>query len=108
MTTITRHLAPARRVTMVLALVIAIVAAPAWAILENPGSAAATSTVSTQPVGGTHTGPDCGSTTGARIGAPSEADVSEGHHNHLGTEQRLYGDGLVFVPHVDTSVHQSR
>jgi len=73
MTTITRHLTSARRVVAWLALATAIVAAPAWAILENPASAGATPTVSTQSVGGTpHSGPDSGSTTGAPVGAPSE------------------------------------
>ena len=111
MTTITRHLATALRVISWLGLAIAIVAAPAWAILENPGSASAASTVSTQPVGGTpHGGPDSGSTTGAPVGAPSEAEVSTspGNHEHLGAQQRPYGAGLVLVPHVDTTVHQSR
>ena len=68
MTTITRHLASARRVIGSLALATAIVAAPAAAILEYPGSAGATPTASTQPVGGTtRGGPDSGPTTG---GAP--------------------------------------
>ena len=111
MTTITRHLASARRVVGLLALATAIVAASAGAILENPGSAGATPTVSTQPVGGTpRSGPDSGSTTGAPVLAPSEAEVSTspGNHEHLGAQQPLYGEGLVRVPHVDTTVHQSR
>ena len=87
MTTITRHSVQALRV---MTLAIAIVAAPAWAILENPGAAVATPTASTQPVGG------------------AEASTSAGSHKHLGTEQHLYGEGLVLVPHVDTTVHQSR
>jgi hypothetical protein len=106
MTTITRHLTQALRVITWLASAIAIVAAPAWAILANPGAAGATPTVSTQPVGGSpHSGTGYGS-----IGAPGEAEVSTsaGSHKHLGTEQHLYGEGLVLVPHVDTSVHQSR
>jgi|ERR1700686_888041 hypothetical protein len=108
MTTITRHLASARRVIGSLALATAIVAAPAAAILEYPGSAGATPTASTQPVGGTtRGGPDSGPTTG---GAPSaaEASTSPGSHKHLGAQQPLYGDGLILVPHVDTTVHQSR
>ena len=111
MTTITRHLAPALRVISWLAFAIAIVAAPAWAILENPGSANATSsTQPSQPFGGTHTGPNYWSITGARVGAPSEQEVSGygGSHKHLWVEQQLYGPGTVYVPHVDTTVHQSR
>jgi hypothetical protein len=110
MTTITRHLATALRVISWLGLAIAIVAAPAWAILENPGSAGATSTVSTQPFGGTQTGPNYWSITGARVGAPSEQEVSNygGSHKHLWVEQQLYGPAAVYVPHVDTTVHQSR
>ena|SRR5271167_1399797 len=110
MTTITRHLASARRVIGLLALATAIVAAPAGAILENPGSAGATPTASTQPFGGTNTGPNYWSITGARIGAPGEQEVSTygGSHKHLWVEQQLYGLGVVYVPHVDTTVHQSR
>jgi hypothetical protein len=110
MTTITRHLAQARRVISWLTLVIAIVAAPAWAILEDAGVASATPTASTQPFGGTNTGPNYWSITGARVGAPGEQEVSSygGSHKHLWVEQQLYGPGVVFVPHVDTSVHQSR
>ena len=72
MTTITRHLAHALRVISWLGSAIAIVAAPAWAILEDPGAASATPTVSTQPFGGTNTGPNYWSITGARVGAPGE------------------------------------
>src|ERR1700731_5220166 len=110
MTTITRHLAPALRITSWLALAIAIVAAPAWAILANPASASATPKVSTQPFGGTNTGPNYWSITGARIGAPGEQEVSTygGSHKHLWVDQQPYGPGPVFVPHGDTPVHQSR
>jgi hypothetical protein len=110
MTTIIRHLAQARRVISWLTLAIAIVAAPAWAILEDAGAANATPTASTQPFGGTNTGPNYWSITGARVGAPGEQEVSSygGSHKHLWVEQQLYGPGVVFVPHVDTSVHQSR
>jgi hypothetical protein len=92
MTTITRHLAPALRVVSWLALAIAIVAAPAWAILENPGSASATPTVSTQPYGAT----------------PSEQEVStyDGSHKYLWVEPQPYGSGTVYVPHADSSMHQ--
>lgn len=57
-----------------------------------------------------HTGPDYISITGARVGAPSEQEVSYygGSHKHLFVEQQLYGLGVVAVPHVDTTVHQSR
>lgn len=64
-----------------------------------------------QPMGGPHhTGPDYVSITGARVGAPSEQEVSAygGSHKHLWVEQQLYGPGVVYVPHVDTTVHQSR
>jgi hypothetical protein len=110
MTTITRHLAPALRAISWLALAIAIVAAPAWAILASPASAGATPTASTQPFGGTNTGPNYWSITGARIGAPGEQEVSTygGSHKHLWVEQQLYGPGVVYVPHVDTTVQQSR
>jgi hypothetical protein len=108
MTTITRHLAPVRRVIGLLALATAIVAAPAGAILENLGSAGATPTASTQPVGGTpRGGPDSGPTTGGALSA-AEASTSPGSHKHLGAKQPLYGDGLILVPNVDTTVHQSR
>jgi hypothetical protein len=57
-----------------------------------------------------HTGPDYVSITGARVGAPSEQQVSYygGSHKHLFVEQQLYGPGVVAVPQVDTTVHQSR
>ena len=57
-----------------------------------------------------HTDPDYLSITGARVGAPSEQDVSTygGSHKHLRVEQQLYGPGVVHVPDVDTTVHQSR
>ncbi len=57
-----------------------------------------------------HTGPDYVSITGARVGAPSEGEVSYygGSHKHLFVEQQLYGPGVVAVPQVDTTVHQSR
>ena len=57
-----------------------------------------------------HTGPDYLSITGARVGAPGEQDVSTygGSHKHLWVEQQLYGPGVVHVPNVDITVHQSR
>lgn len=57
-----------------------------------------------------HTGPDYASITGARVGAPSEQQVSSygGSHKHLFVEQQLYGPGVISVPQVDTTVHQSR
>src|SRR5262249_40130214 len=50
------------------------------------------------------------SVTGSRLGAPSEGEVSQygGSHKHLWVEQQLYGPGIVAVPNVDTTVHQSR
>jgi hypothetical protein len=110
MTTTTRHLAPALRLIGLLALAITIVAAPAWAILTNPAAAIAAPTASTQPFGGTNTGPNYWSITGAWIGAPGEQEVSTygGSHKHLWVEQQLYGPGVVYVPHVDTTVRQSR
>jgi len=88
------------------------VIAPATAIsLATAGSAAAAPTTSTLPPGGSHHGgPDYWSITGARVGAPSEGEVGTygGSHKHLWVEQRLYGPGVVYVPHVDTTVHQSR
>ena len=56
-----------------------------------------------------HSGPNYASITGARVGAPSEQEVSiyGGSHKHLWVEQQLYGPGVVDVPRVDTSVHQS-
>jgi hypothetical protein len=57
-----------------------------------------------------HGGPDYASTTGARVGAPSEQEVSTygGSHKHLWVEQQLYGPGVVPIPRADTTVHQSR
>src|ERR1700730_16350699 len=62
------------------------------------------------PPGDPHTGPDYVSITGARVGAPSEQEVSNygGSHKHLFVEQQLYGPGVVSVPQGDTTVHQSR
>jgi hypothetical protein len=101
----------ARRLIIPLALVGAVILAPAFAIFANEGANAGTTTVSAQPVGvNPHGGPDYWSITGYRVGAPSEQEVSiyGGSHKHLWVEQQLYGPGLVQVPHVDTTVHQSR
>jgi hypothetical protein len=75
------------------------------AMLVGAGTAWASPTPGTP-----HTGPDYVSITGARVGAPSEQEVSTygGSHKHLFVEQQLYGPGVVAVPHVDTTVHQSR
>ena len=97
----------ARRGIVAVALAGAVVLAPALAILTNPGAA----TVSAERTDGSHhSGPDYRSITGARVGAPSEHEVSTygGSHKHLWVEQQLYGPGVVDVPQVDTSVHQSR
>lgn len=74
------------------------------ALFVNAGAAWADASV--EP----HTGPDYISITGWRVGAPSEQEVSNygGSHKHLWVEQQLYGPGRVAVPHVDTTVHQSR
>ena len=99
---------PARRSITVVGLALAVVLAPAWAIVGSAGTAAA-ATASAQPVRH-HSGPDYPSITGWRVGAPSEGEVSNygGSHKHLWVEQQLYGPGVVQVPHVDTTVHQSR
>jgi len=75
------------------------------ALFANAGAAWAHPTVP-----GPHTGPDYASITGVRVGAPSEQEVSTwgGSHKHEWVEQQLYGPGRVAVPHVDTTVHQSR
>jgi hypothetical protein len=106
-TTFATAAALARRVTVAVTLAGALLLAPAVAILANAGAP----TVSAQPTGGSHhSGPDYWSITGARVGAPSEQEVSiyGGSHKHLWVEQQLYGPGLVDVPQVDTSVHQSQ
>jgi hypothetical protein len=108
MTTITSVLSVmARRLIIPVALAGGVILAPAFAILDNFGAG----TVSARPAGGSHhSGPDYWSITGARVGAAGEQEVSTygGSHKHLRVEQQLYGPGIVEVPHVDTSVHQSR
>ena len=91
----------ARRVIMAATLAGAVLVG----VLANAPSAWA------QPTAGAHhSGPDYASVTGARVGAPSEQQVSTygGSHKHLWIEQQLYGPGVVSVPKVDTTVHQSR
>lgn len=63
-----------------------------------------------ETTGNHHSGPDYTSITGVGVGAPSEQGVSiyGGSHKHLWVEQQLYGPGVVSVPQVDTTVHQSR
>jgi hypothetical protein len=83
-----------------------VVAGIIWAMLAT----VAAPTASAETTLGTHhTGPDYQSITGYRIGAPSEQEVSVygGSHKHLWVEQQLYGPGVVYVPQVDSSVHQS-
>jgi hypothetical protein len=107
----TRHLPVLIRQSIVsLAMVSTVLLAPAWAMLANSGTAVAEPTASVQLVRGHHGGPNYWSITGARIGAPSEGEVSQygGSHKHLWVEQQLYGPGVVSTPHVDTTVHQSR
>jgi hypothetical protein len=114
MNTITRHVqARTGRSIVGLALAGAILAAPAYAVLADPALASAAPTTTTLPLptrSSNHGGPDYWSITGARVGAPSEGEVSiyGGSHKHLWVEQQLYGPGVVEVPHVDTTVHQSR
>ena len=108
--TTTRHLLSAKHLLVYLALAVAVLA-PAYALFENAASATAAPTTWTLPLRGSHHGgPDYWSITGARVGAPSEQEVSTygGSHKHLWIEQQLYGPGVVEVPHVDTTVHQSR
>ena len=95
----------ARRLIVAAVLVGAVILAPAYAIIANDGAAI----VSTE-ARGHHGGPNYWSITGARIGAPGEREVSTygGSHKHLWVEQQLYGPGVVGVPHVDNTVHQSR
>jgi hypothetical protein len=94
----------ARRMAVAAVLAGGVILAPAFAILASDGSA----TVSAHP--NHRTGPDYWSITGVRVGAPSQLEVSTygGSHKHLWVEQRLYGPDVVYVPHVDTTVHQSR
>jgi hypothetical protein len=88
-----------------------VAAALAGAVIVAMLVGAGTATAWTNPTPWTpHTGPDYVSITGARVGAPSEQEVSTygGSHKHLFVEQQLYGPGVVGVPHVDTTVQQSR
>jgi hypothetical protein len=95
----------ARRLIVGVTLAGAVLLAPAVATLAN----AETTTVWAQTQTH-HSGPDYQSITGARVGAPSEQEVSiyGGSHKHLWVEQQLYGPGVVYVPQVDSTVHQSR
>ncbi len=106
----TRHsLALIRQLIICVAMVSTVLLAPAWAILVTSAPAVAAPTGSVQPI--RHRGgPVYWSITAARVGAPSEAEVSSygGSHKHLWVEQQLYGPGVVVVAHVDTTVHQSR
>jgi hypothetical protein len=103
----TRHLPVlVRKVIISVAMVAIVLLAPAWAMLATSAPAVAVETV--HPI--RHSGPNYWPTTGARVGAPSEGEVSSygGSHKHLWVEQELYGPGVVVVPRVDTTVHQSR
>jgi hypothetical protein len=106
----TRHLPVLIRQLIITLAMASVVLALAWAILADSGAAVAAPTVPVRPTPGRHGGPDYWSITGARVGAPSEAEVSNygGSHKHLWVEQQLYGPGVVVVPRVDTTVHQSR
>ena len=105
-----RHLPVLIRQIIITLAMASVVLAPAWLILADSGTAAAAPTVSAQPIRHHHSGPDYWSITGVRVGAPSEGEISSygGSHKHEWVEQQLYGPGVVDVPHVDTSVHQSR
>jgi hypothetical protein len=84
-----------------LALAIGMLIAPANAIsLATAGSIAAAPTTSTIPLRG-HSGHSGGGSGSASVGAPSTYGRS---HNELW----MYGPGIPDVPHVDTTVHQSR
>jgi hypothetical protein len=89
-------------------LIVAAVLAAALFLGALASTAAATAWA--EPTHQPHGGPDYVSITGARVGAPSEAEVSYygGSHKHLYVEQQLYGQGTVLVPHVNTTVEQSR
>jgi hypothetical protein len=96
-----------RRAAAALALAGAVIVPPALATLTDFGAATAVA----QPASDDkHGGPDYQAITGSRVGAPSEYDVSYygGSHKHLSVEQQLYGSGVVVIPQVDTTVHQSR
>ena len=96
-----------RRIGLGSALAGAVLFAPAVATITDLGVA----TASAQPGNVEHHGgPDYLSITGWRVGAPSEQEVSSygGSNKHSFIEQQLYGHGVVIVPHVDTSVQQSR
>jgi len=106
----TRHsLVLLRQIIIALAMASITLLAPAWAMLATATPAVASTTGSVQPLRH-HGGPNYWSITGAAVGAPSESTVSTygGSHKHLWVEQELYGPGVVLVPHVDTTVHQSR
>jgi hypothetical protein len=111
MNTTRRLLVLTRQLIICPALAISVLAAPVSAILADAATATAAPAMSTVPTRGPHHGgPDYWSITGAHVGAPSEGEVSMygGSHKHLWVEQQLYGPGVVDVPHVDTTVHQSR
>jgi hypothetical protein len=106
----TRHLpVPIRHLIISVAMVLIVLLAPAWAMLATSAAAGATPTGTAEP-DHHHGGPNYCSITGARVGAPSEGEVSSygGSHKHLWVEQQLYGPGVVVVPRVDSTVHQSR
>src|ERR1700686_5493683 len=84
-----------------------VAAALAGAVIVAMLVSAGNATARANPTpGDPHTGPDYVSITGARVGAPSEQEVSNygGSHKHLFIEQQLYGPGVVGGPPVDTTV----
>jgi hypothetical protein len=87
-----------------LAVAIGMLAAPATTIsLATAGSATAAPTTSTIPLRGHsgHGGGDGFGSGGDPVGAPNT--YGRGHD-----EGWTYGPGILDVPHVDTTVHQSR
>jgi hypothetical protein len=76
-----------------------------------PMAAPVAATASADDVSPDPGGPDYWSVAGdPSDGAPGEQEVSVygGSHEHLWIEQQLYGSRIVSVPHVDTTVRQSR
>ena len=81
---------PARRLIVSLALAGAVILAPAFGIFANGET---TAVAAAQSTGSTYTGP---------------GPINGGDNRHIWVQHELDGPGLGQVPHVDTSVHQSR
>ena len=82
-----------------MAVAIGVLIAPATAILATAGSAAAAPTTVLIPLHG-------GGGGGGGVGAPN----TYGGGTFFGSHECVweYGPGLTYVPHVDTTVYQSR